>query len=208
MEDVLAPIRVPFPELTYLRLFKFLCAPATVIPDSFLGGSAPRLRHFELSGIPFPGFPNLLLSANRLVSLRLFSIPDSGYVSPEAMVALLRALSNLEALFLGFQYPQSHPDRKRKRQSLPPPKRSILPALGEFHFKGVVEYLEEFLTSIETPQLDEMHIDFFFQMDIDFLRLAQFFNRTPTLGARNQAHVQLDEMGISVTLLARGGFEH
>ena len=206
MEDVLAPIRVPFPELTYLRLFKFLCARATVIPDSFLDGSAPRLRHFELSGIPFPGFPNLLLSANRLVSLRLFSIPDSGYASPEARVALLRALSNLEALFLGFQYPQSHPDRKSP--SLPPPKRSILPALDEFHFKGVVEYLEELLTSIETPQLDEMHIDFFFQTDIDFLRLTQDINRTPTLRARNQAHVQLDEMGISVTLLARGGFEH
>ena len=73
------------------------------IPDSFWGGSAPRLRHFELSGIPFPGLPKLLLSATHLNHLSLSGIPHSGYFSPEAMVALLSVLSCLNFLELDFQ---------------------------------------------------------------------------------------------------------
>jgi hypothetical protein len=54
-----------------------------VIPDSFLDGSAPRLRIFTFNNIPFPELPKLLLSATHLVHLRLFNIPHSGYISPE-----------------------------------------------------------------------------------------------------------------------------
>ena len=42
MEKVLAAMQVPFPELTNLEFFSYDETP--VIPDSFLGGSAPRLR--------------------------------------------------------------------------------------------------------------------------------------------------------------------
>jgi hypothetical protein len=41
VEEVLAQIQVPFPELTDLRLFTYDSRP--VIPHSFLDGSAPRL---------------------------------------------------------------------------------------------------------------------------------------------------------------------
>jgi hypothetical protein len=41
LEKFLAAMEVPFPELTDLRLSPY---GGTVIPDSFLGGSAPRLR--------------------------------------------------------------------------------------------------------------------------------------------------------------------
>ena len=99
LEEVLAPMQVPFPELTDRRLFSDDETPA-VIPDSFLDGSAPRLRSFLLSGIPFPGFPKLFLSANHLVYLELINIPHSGYISPEAMVSLLCALSSLDTLTL------------------------------------------------------------------------------------------------------------
>jgi hypothetical protein len=122
-----------------------------VIPDSFLGGSAPRLEHFELSEVPFPAFPKLLLSANHLVQLVLSDIPHSGYISPEAMVALLSVLSTLEKLSLEFQSPQSRPDWESR--SLPPPERSILPALIRFDFKGVTEYLEQLVTHIDIPRL-------------------------------------------------------
>jgi hypothetical protein len=78
LEKVLAAMQVPFPELTDLRLFSD-GETLPVIPDSFLGGSAPRLRYFELDGIPFPGLPKLLLSATHLVHLRLliFLIPGT-----------------------------------------------------------------------------------------------------------------------------------
>jgi hypothetical protein len=185
LEEVFAAMQVPFPELTDLRLFSDDETPS-VVPDSFLGGSAPRLQIFVLSGIPFPGLPKLLLSATQLVYLRLSDIPHSGYISPDAMVAL-SVLPSLDSPYLEFQSPQSRPDWEAQP---PPSNRSILPALYEFHFKGVTEYLEELVTCIGTPQIDDMHITFFNQIDFDCPRLAQFINRTPTLGARDEACVQ------------------
>jgi F-box-like len=143
-EKVLAAMQVPFPELTDLQLFSHDKTP--VIPDSFLGGSAPRLRHFSC-GIPFPGLPKLLLSATHLVYLWLFNIPHSGYISPEAMVALLSVLSNLESFQLGFRSPQSYFDWGSRRP--PPSKHSVIPAVTCFVFKGVVEYLEDLMTCID-----------------------------------------------------------
>ena len=199
LEQVLAVMQMPFPELTDLRLWSDDETLQVIpIPDSFLGGSAQRLHYFLLSGIPFLGLPNLLLSATHLSSLWLFNIPHSGYISPEAIVALLSALSRLSILSLEFQSPQSRPDRET--QSPPRPKRFIVPALLTFRFKGVAEYLEDLVTFIDTPQLCEMHITFFNQIDFDYPRLAQFINRTPKLSARDEAHVQFDDSAACVIL--------
>src|SRR6266436_3302521 len=88
LDKVLAAMQVPFPQLTRLHITSNSETPPA-IPDSFLGGSAPHLRSFELDGIPFPGLPKLHLSAIHLAHLGLFNIPHSGYISPEAMAALL-----------------------------------------------------------------------------------------------------------------------
>ena len=198
-EKVLAVMHVPFPELTALRLISD-GETLPVIPDSFLDGSAPRLNSFNLDGIPFPGLPKLLLSSNHLAYLAPSNIPHSGYISPEAIVALPSELSDLESLFLEFRSPQSRPGRERR--SLPPPKRSIL-ALYEFHFKGVTEYLEELVIRIDTPRLDHIHITFFNQIDFNCSRLAQFINCTPTLRVLDEAHVQFDDSTASVRLRSR-----
>jgi hypothetical protein len=189
LEEVLAAMHVPFPELTTLE-FTSYGETQPVIPDSFLDGSAPCLRHFSLEGIPFPGLPKLLLSATHLVELRLIDIPNSGYFSPEAIVALISVLSSLKTLSLQFQSPQSRPDRETR----PPPlsKRSVIPALTLVYFKGSIEYLEDLVTRIDTPQLDGMDITFFNQIDFDTRRLTQFINRTPTLSAR-EARVLFDD---------------
>src|SRR5260370_5007551 len=149
LEQILALMQVPFPKLTNLWLSSSYDDTPPVIPDSFLGGSAPRLRVFDLTGIPFPGLPKLLLSATRLVELRLFSIPHSGYISPEAMVAVLSVSSSLEKLTLRFASPQSRPDLESRRP--PPLKRSIIPSLTRFIFEGVSEYLEDLVTCIDAP---------------------------------------------------------
>ena len=202
LEQVLAPMQVPFPELTDLLLFSE-SKPSNdeappVIPDSFLGGSAPRLRVIYLYGIPFPGLPKLLLSATHLTQLNLNHIPHSGYISPQAIVTPLSMLSSLRKLFLLFQSPQSRPDRES--QTLPPPKRFILPALHTFYFKGATEYLEELMTRIDTPQLEQIYITFFNQIDFDCPRLAQFINRTPTLIAPDEAHMRFHD-GITGAVL-------
>ncbi len=197
LEKVLASMQVPFPELTELRLGSDDETPP-VIPDSFLGGSAPHLRHFGLSGIPFPGLPNLLLSATHLVKLYLYDTPHSGYFSPEAMAALLSVLSNLKTLILEFRSPQSRPDSVNRRP--PPSKRSVIPALDRFRFKGVIEYLEDLVTFIDAPQLDDLVLEFFNQTDFDGPRLAQFISRTPTFRARDKAHVEFGDNIVMVVL--------
>ncbi len=195
-EKVFAAMEVPFPKLTVLQLFSDGETPP-VAPDSFLGGSAHHLRTFELDDIPFPGFPKLLLSATDLVYLHLYNIPHSGYISPEAMAALLSVLSSLEMLHLQFQSPQSRPDWESQR--LPPSKRSVIPALGFFDFKGVVEYLEDLVTYVDAPQLEDLFITFFNQIDFDGPRLAQFISRTPILGDCD-AHVKFDDGAARVGL--------
>jgi hypothetical protein len=200
LEKVMAAMQVSFPKLTLIQLTSH-DETLSAIPDSFLGGSATSLRSFRLDGIPFPGMPKLLRSATRLVSLRLTNIPHSGYISPEAIVALLSVLSGLRTLTLEFRSPQSRPDWQSR--SLTPPKLSILPALYEFRFKGVTEYLEELVTCIDTPQLHRMKITFFNQIDFDCPRLAQFINSTPTLGALDEARVQFFDSTTRVKLRYR-----
>ena len=197
LAEVLAAMQVPFLELTEIRFSSDGKTPP-VIPDSFLGGSAPRLRYFSLYRIPFPGLPKLLCSATHLVFLNLYDIPHSGYISSQAMVALISVLSNLEELTLQFQSPQSRHDWQRR--SLPPPKHSILPALRMLNYKGVTEYLEELVTGIDTPQLNFLHITFFNQIDFVCPRLAQFINCTPTLRTRDEACVLFDNSTATITL--------
>jgi hypothetical protein len=103
--------QVSVPELTEMLLSSHDDETPPVIPDSFLGGSAPRLRlfTFKLDSISYLGLPNL----PRLSSLYLYGIPHSGYISPEAMVATLSVLSSLKELPLELQSPQSRPGWER-----------------------------------------------------------------------------------------------
>jgi hypothetical protein len=117
------------------------------------------------------------------------------------MVALISVLSSLKTLSLYFQDVQSHPGLES--QSLHSPKRSILRALDEFHFKGDTEYLEDLVNRIDVPQLNHMHITFLDPIDFDTTRLAQFINRTPTFRAFDEACVQFGHSSASIALLAR-----
>ena len=202
LEKVLATMQVPFPELTDLRLvFDAIFATDLDIPDSFLGGSAPRLHSFSLDEIPFPGLPKLLLSATRLVKLHLTDIPYFGFISSGAMVDPLSVLSCLEVLSIELRYPYPHLGWERQRLS--PLNPTILPALRNLHFEGNSQYLEDLVSRIDTPQLRIFCITFFSQNNYDCPRLAQFINCTPKLRAPNQAHVRFDDRTASVKLLAR-----
>lgn len=92
-----------------------------------------------------------------------------------------------EALSLGFQLPEYRPDLES--QSLSPPKSSILPALDCFQFSGVIDYLLDFVTFINAPQLKGFYITSINQIDFDTPQLARFISRTPKLYHRI-AHVQ------------------
>jgi hypothetical protein len=179
LKQLLAAMQEPFLELTSLKLATY--DKLRVIPDSFLGGSAPRLQVLSLERIPYPGLPKLLLSSTRLVTLSLLKTPHSGYISPEAMVTALSTLTRLEILTLEFQSTQSRPDQECRH--LPPPTRYILPSLTQFGFAGVSEYLEEFMAHIDTPLLNDLDIHFLNDLGLDTLQFIQFISRTPNLNA-------------------------
>jgi hypothetical protein len=187
IEKLWTAMQVPFPELTVLYLSHPDSTHVSVLPDSFLGGSAPRLRRLFLGAIPFPGIPKLLLSATQLVHLFLINIPHSGYFSPEAMATCLSALTSLKVLQLEFESPESCPDLESQRLFLP--TRFVLPTLTKFSFQGVNEYLEEFLAWIDAPQVHRMWITFFNDLDFDIPELIQFISRTPTLEAYHEARL-------------------
>ena len=94
-ERFVAAMQKPFPELTSLEVSVYYWDRdwVPVLPDSFLGGFAPRLQELRLGSIPFPSIPKLLLSANGLIALTVSEIPDSGYFSPDAMAAALTAMT-------------------------------------------------------------------------------------------------------------------
>jgi hypothetical protein len=133
----------PFPTLTQLWLeVSSEGRSVSVLPSAFLSGSAPCLREIHLLGIPFPTLPTFLSSASDLVDLYLYHIPHTGYISPEAMVASLAALTRLNSLSIGFQSSTSRPDQSGSiRRRAAPPMRVVLPALTVFEFRGASEYL-------------------------------------------------------------------
>ena len=201
IEELWTAIQVPFPELTVLHLSFENLSYRRVLPDSFLGGSAPRLQFLALTYIPFPGLTNLLLSATHLVNLWLLNIPHSGYISPDALATCLSVLTNLEILQLEFESPQSGPDRPDQgSQHSFPPTRSILPALTSFWFKGVNEYLEDLVSGIDAPRLYRLSTTFFNDVNFDTPELDQFISRTPTFGAYNEAHLIFDSREALVRL--------
>ena len=206
LEEIYAKMQEPFPELTHLQLGTY-DESAPVISDSFLGASAPRLRYFNLDGIPFPGLPKLLLSASHLVTLHLWNISHSGYISPDTMATRLSALTSLETLWLGFQSPQSRPGRENRRP--PPPTRAVLSVLTEFWFKGVTEYLEDLVARIDAPQLRGLDITFFHQLVFGTPQFAQFISRIPMLKTPDAARLTFYDRAVRVRLLPQtfGGGE-
>jgi hypothetical protein len=195
-EEVLGAMQVSFPMLTDLILSSDIEI-APVVPDSFMGGSAPRLQYLDLKHVPIPGIPKLLLSATDLVLLKLRRIPHSGYFSPEAIVACLSTLPRLEKLYLVFESPRSRPSRESRR--LPPPTRSVLPALMKLYFSGVSEYLEDLVARIDSPLLDCLDIILFHQLIFDTPQLTQFISRTPTLQVHGRAIVDFSDLRVRVT---------
>ena len=187
----------PFPVLTHLRLNTY-DRPGPILPDSFLGKTAPRLRSLDLVNITFPGLPKLLLSSTHLVVLDLFDIPRSGYIPPEAMATTLPALTSLKFLRLHFRYPRPRPALESRRPCPPPLSRSILPGLTVFLFKGVSEYLEEILARIDAPRLEELHITFFNQIIFDTPQLFLFISRRPTLRALEVGYIEFGSGAIIV----------
>ena len=190
----------PLPTLTSLTLISS-GQNVPVLPDFFLGGSAPRLRSLDLNGIPYPSMGKLLLSATNLVLLSLSRIPHSGYIAPETIVHCLSTLARLKSLNLGLQGPRSRAHRERRHP--PPLTRVVFPNLTSLGLSGDIEYLEDILSQIETPILNDSRFCFFNQLVFDTPLLKHFIRRTETFMTIHTARVQFFSWTVGVTLLGR-----
>ncbi|KAH9992239.1 Piwi domain-containing protein [Russula compacta] len=199
MLERLAPLmQEPFPALTHLHLesSNYDSPPVLPEPDRFLGGSAPRLQIFSLWNIhfPFPALSKLLLSASHLSNIDLHDIPITAYISPEAMATFLAALPRLTDLSFGFRSPQSRPSQI----SLPPRTRAVLPALTRLVFRGVSEYLEDFVARIDTPLLTWCITTLFMDLIFNVPHFCEFISRAESLRPHNPAKVTLSSWSIDI----------
>ena len=183
---IFSTMKKPFPSLINLKVIS-LYRNESMIPDSFLGGSAPRLQSIEFLNIPLscPEIGKLLHSAPNLVSLCLFLIPRSGpgCTSPEAMVNGLSVLTRLKSLRLTFSLQTSRPQSQQANGHRLPFARVLLPALTDIDFCGDNEYLEDIVSRIDTPLLANITITFPDRSIPIIPPLHDFISRTEGFGA-------------------------
>jgi hypothetical protein len=192
---LLAAMQHPFPELTDLRLDGM----PTAIPDSFLGGSAPRLRKLCLGPFLFPGLPKLLLSATHLVDLQLRYIHHPRIFSLKAMATALSTLASLQFLGLKteFRYAQHHSDQASSR---PPPARFLLPVLNTLRYDGISRYFDDFVALIDAPRLNNLDITLLNDNELDIPQFTQFISCTSMLEVLKKAHVAFQVEGAGIKL--------
>ena len=193
LEKIVAIMEEPFPALRYFH-FGSSDESVPIFPETFSAGSAPCLRLFYLSGIPFSTSHKFILSIIHVESLYLLNIPNSGYIAPEAMVTFLAALPNIKYVSIGFRSPPPRPIQTNR----PSLTRVILPALTMFRFIGVSEYFEDIVARIDAPLLDWLAVVFFMDLIFHIPRLHDFIGRTKRLRSHNQAFMTFSSMGIKI----------
>ena len=201
--DMFVPAMLgPFPALKGI-IFGADDSAMAVVPDSFLGGSAPQLQWFTFHAIPFPAMPTLLSSTRNLGELELSGIPRSGYIPPDVMVTCLSAMPGLSLLRFQFDSPQSFPNGESRRH--PPLARSTLPALHQLIFGGVNEYFEDLVARIDAPVIRELEISFFHRHLYEFSQLSQFIGRVEVFKSPASAYMRLSYNTAEVLVSPRTG---
>ena len=182
----------PFSALTYLSLGSIgsIYDDQFVLPDGFLGGSAPSLRTLVLKKVAFPALPKLLLSTTHLSTLRLSSIPIIGYISPEVMASCLVALPSLHQLGIEFPFQLRFHHTDRSSHGLPLSSRAV-PSLTSFHFDGDNNYLEDLLAQIDAPVLQNLSAAFCNDI-VHIPQMLRFIGRTERLGPPIRVVVDFD----------------
>ena len=201
LSHLLEKMQEPFPMLECLDLQSKnpSASASTVIPDSFLGGSAPLLVHFDLLGIPFPGLQRLLSSTNHLVDLHLWDIPQAPYISSEVMAASLSTMKHLQSLSIGIR-------SRQVSERLIPVTRIVLPTLKHLKLKCAGDYLEDLVARLDAPSLESMGILYPSPSEvIDFSELPRFISRTKAFEMSDQAQLRTEDRQFELTISQKVG---
>ena len=182
LENVLRVMQLPFPALKNLFLWP-MDTGTPIVSQGFLGGSAPGLQKFSLSGKSPSALPKFVLSCIDLVDLQLLGMPNPDHIPPEVIVTILSGLPRLEVFDIGFSV---LPPSRSSHLPLHPP--STLPALSKLKFYGSGEYLEDLIASVDAPFLQRLTIHLWRQF-ADVPQLRQLICRTEGLRSPNQARI-------------------
>jgi hypothetical protein len=138
----------------------------------------------------------LLPSCHDLVVVELWNIPNTGYISPEAMVTALSALTKLNFVDIEFKSPASRPDPTNR----PPSSftRVVLPALTSLEFHGASEYFEDLVARINTPAIISVETRFFNPIEFDIPYFLQFIGRTQIPGSFEEAELCLSDVSVYI----------
>ena len=160
-----------FPQLEYLSIESTTKeGTSLVLPSTF---RAPNLRHLAFHDIGLPVQLSLSASTNALVTLKITHIAAPCYFHPKHLVTQLQDLPYLEELSIGFAVPMPRPSAVERLLPAPIP-RVTLPILKRFTFRGVVVYLENLISQIYTPLLEQLDITLLFQLAFTLPNLTQF----------------------------------
>lgn len=175
LNKCIALLQEPFPVLRSLSLEADQRA-KIVLPDAFLGVSAPLLRWISLRGIRFQ--TKLLSSIHDLFYLELEDIPTTGkgHISPDAMTTCLSPLTKLQSLTISFLRQTSSP--YITDQNPPPSTHIVLPALTYLSLFGPYGYLDYLVGRVDAPLLNYGSLSFDDEYLLDTPRLPQFIHRT------------------------------
>ncbi|KAI9450494.1 hypothetical protein F5148DRAFT_1242880 [Russula earlei] len=198
LEKLTPLMRDPLPALEYLQLVSRDMMESLVLPTSFLGGVTPRLCHIDLDGTPFPTLPKLLSSATDLISLRLYEVPNTGYISPGELVAGLDATPKLKSLEISFHDCTTSLGQDSALTSSQ--ARTVLSALTEFQFRGDSDYLEDLVSRIDAHNIEQCSITLLDERMFEIPQLAQFIGRTGELkSSPYRTSIWLWQRGFSIT---------
>lgn len=195
----LSAIERPFSELQTLDLLS-RDGESLTLPNNFRWG--PRLRRLHSTGIAFPSLLQLLHHSINLIDLRLHDDLDPLYFSPEPLTNALSGMTQLRSLslhFLSTTYCAS---------PLLYEGRVVLPALTCLEFRGNAEYLENLVTRIDAPRLEDIEITFFDHPILSVSMLSKFISRIEMHKSHRQAHIIFLEHAISISLVQQGSPTH
>jgi len=159
LKKVFGEMNRPFPALERLEIgpLSGVYHLPLVLPPTFLGGSAPRLRRLKMSDVPLKSISQLLSSATALVELSLEIDTVFGPSPTASLVAYLQSMPCLRWLALKLPCAIFHthiPASPENGGKIVP-----LSKLTFFHFYGRQVFLDGLVSGLAAPSLQTFDID-------------------------------------------------
>ena len=188
-------VKMSFSKLEDLVLFSPDCLPNTLIETFQL---SPCLRRLYLNRIAVPAPFQLHRFFMNLVDLRLHDILYPPLISPETLAKALSWMGQLRSFSFHF------PPTVTYHAQPPSSEELALPVLTRLDFRGIPEYLGDFMARIRAPCLVDIEVTLFDISAPGLSILRRLIDRIEMNKSLCRAHILSSERAISMSLLKLG----